>query len=171
MGTHTISLGILCDLQKPSSINIYHYYIMPRCPKGTRKNKATGNCDKVDTKKEKLQAKLQKCITEKNRYKESTAPKDHAKYLKLDQKCFLIMNEIENLDDAKKLDEATINSILDQYMYNTEPSVKEELKSKLAKLTYDKKYRSCFTGEPSINLYHQAVDKLSCFVKYGDKIE
>jgi len=154
---------------------------MPRCPKGTRKNKATGNCDTVNantvnaktviTKKEKLQDKLQKCITEKNRYKESTAAKDHAKYLKLDQKCWLIENEIENLDSDKHLDEATIDSIIDQYMHHLESAAKEELRAKMRKLTYDKKYTSCFTGEPSINLYHQVVDKLSCYVKYGDKIE
>ena len=144
---------------------------MPRCPKGTRKNNATGNCDKDNTKKEKLQAKLQKCITEKNRYKDASAAKDHAKYLKLKQKCWLIENEIENLDDAKHLDEATIDSIIDQYMHELEPAAKEELRAKMRKLTYDKKYRSCFTGEPSINLYHQVVVKLSCYVKYGDKIE
>ena len=144
---------------------------MPRCPKGTRKNKATGNCDKDNTKKEKLQVKLQKCITEKNRYKGAKAAKDHAKYLKLEQKCWLIENEIENLDAAKHLDEATIESIIDQYMYDLEPAAKEELRAKMRKLTYDKKYTSCFTGEPSVNLYHQVVDKLSCYVKYGDKIE
>ena len=144
---------------------------MPRCPKGTRKNNATGNCDKLDSKKEKLTAKLQKCMTEKNRYKEATAAKDHAKYLKLQQTCWLIENEIENLDASKYLDEATIDSIIDQYMHHLEPAAKEELRAKMRKLTYDKKYRSCFTGEPSINLYHQVVDKLSCYVKYGDKIE
>jgi superfamily II DNA helicase RecQ len=144
---------------------------MPRCPKGTRKNNATGNCDKGDSKKEKLTEKLQKCITEKNRYKESTAAKDHAKYLKLDQKCWIIENEIENLDSDKHLDEATIDSIIDQYMHQLEPAAKEELREKMRKLTYDKKYRSCFTEKPSINLYHQVVDKLSCYVKYGDKIQ
>jgi len=144
---------------------------MPRCPKGTRKNNATGNCDKTDSKREKLQAKLQKCVTEKNRYKESTAAKDHAKYLKLDQKCWLIENEIENLDSDKHLDEATIDSIIDQYMHHLESAAKEELRAKMRKLTYDKKYTSCFTGEPNVNLYHQVVDKLSCYVKYGDKIQ
>jgi hypothetical protein len=144
---------------------------MPRCPKGTRKNNATGNCDKIDSKKEKLQEKLKKCITEKNKYKDATSAKDNLKYLKLQKKCWLIENEIENLDTTKHLDENTIESILDQYMSDLEPSAKEELRAKMQKLTYDKKYRSCFSGEPSINLYHQVVDKLSCFVKYGDKIE
>jgi hypothetical protein len=144
---------------------------MPRCPKGTRKNNTTGNCDKVDSKKEKLQEKLQKCITEKNRYKESTAAKDHEKYLKLNHKCWLIENEIENLDSDKHLDEATVESIINQYMHDLEPSAKEDLRTKMRKLTYDKKYRSCFSGKASINLYHQVVDKLSCYVKFNVKIQ
>ena len=140
--------------------------------KGTRKN---ASVNKINSKKEKmqtkLQEKLQKCITEKNRYKDATAPKDHAKYLKLKQTCWLIQNEIENLDSDKHLDESIIESIIDQYMYDETQEKKEELKLKMRTLTYDKKYRSCFTEEPSINLYHQIVDKLSCYVKYGDEIE
>jgi hypothetical protein len=62
----------------------------------------------------------------------------------------------------KHLDEATIKSIADQYIDNVEPATQEELRTKMRKLTYDKKYRSCFTGKYSINLYHQVVDKLSC---------
>ena len=138
--------------------------------KGTRKNVSVTN-SKKEKMQTKLQEKLQKCITEKNRYKDATAPKDYAKYLKLKQKCWLIENEIENLDSDKHLDESIIESIIDQYMYDETQEKKDELKSKMRTLTYDKKYRSCFTEEPSINLYHQVVDKLSCYVKYGDEIE
>jgi len=138
--------------------------------KGTRKNVSVIN-SKKEKMQTKLQEKLQKCITEKNRYKDATAPKDHEKYLNLKQKCWLIENEIENVDSDKHLDEATIESIIDHYLSDETPEMKEELKSKMRTLTYDKKYRSCFTEEPSINLYHQVVDKLSCYVKYGDEIE
>jgi hypothetical protein len=119
----------------------------------------------------KLQAKLQKCITEKNKYENATAPKDHEKYLNLKQKCWLIENEIENVDSDKHLDESTIESIIDHYLSDETPEMKEDLKSKMRTLTYDKKYRSCFSEEASINLYHQVVDKLSCYIKYGDKIQ
>lgn len=146
---------------------------MPRCPTGTRKNKITGNCDKTSSKpqlskKQKLTEKLEKCITEKNRQKDATNRK---KYYELEEKCSRIMNEIENLDTSKTLDESVIESIIDQYVSHLESSLKDELREKMRKLTYDKKYRSCFSSEPSVNLYHQVVDKLACYVKYGDKIE
>lgn len=137
-------------------------------PKGTQKTSRKPN---NTTKKEKLAKKLAKTMEERNKYKNATTPKAQMKYMKLSQKVMMMENEIENLDDAKHLDESVIDGIMDQYANNLEENVKAEIKSKLAKLTYDKNYRSCFSGEASINLYHQAVDKLSCFTKYGDKIE
>jgi hypothetical protein len=142
---------------------------MPRYPKGTRKN--TNTSEKNNTRKEKLSVKLNKCIEEKNKYKDSRDPRQHMKYLKLSQEIMKIHNDIENLDDTKRLEESVIEGIIEQFADNLDVDVKNEIKSKLAKMTYDKKYRSCFSGKPSINLYHQAVDKLSCFIKYGDKIE
>ena len=38
-------------------------------------------------------------------------------------------------------------------------------------LTYDNKYINCFTGKKSLNLYSMAIDKVSCFLKYGDEIQ
>jgi hypothetical protein len=142
---------------------------MARSSKGTRKN--TNTSEKNTTRKEKLSVKLNKCIEEKNKYKNSRDPRQHMKYLKLSQEIMKIQNDIENLDDTKHLDESVVEDIINQFADNLDVDVKNDIKSKLAKMTYDKKYRSCFTGKPSINLYHQAVDKLSCFIKYGDKIE
>lgn len=142
---------------------------MPRLPKRTSKN--TNTSEKNTTRKEKLSIKIKKCIEEKNKYKDSRDPRQHMKYLKLSQEIMRLDNEIENLDDTKCLDESVIEDIIEQFANNLDIDVKNDIKSKLAKMTYDKKYRSCFSGKPSVNLYHQAVDKLSCFIKYGDKIE
>ena len=159
---------------------------MPRCPNGSRRNKSTGVCDKnisrrnkstrvyKKNKKEILMNKLQKCIAEADKMKRknpnilmSVGP-DLLKYGKLIIKCRDLQYEIDNLDESKHLNEEDISSILHPYADNSQyPDIKDMMINKLKKITYDKKYKNCFGGEKSLNLYYQAKDKVDCFFKYG----
>jgi hypothetical protein len=66
----------------------------------------------------------------------------------------------------KKLTEEEVLDILE--LYNIKE--KDDIKIKLMHLTYDNKYISCFTGKNCENLYSMVMDKLACFLKYGDEI-
>jgi hypothetical protein len=142
---------------------------MARCPTGTRKNKVTGNCESKNTsRKQQLEIKLKTCLSDLKKLKNYTNLIEQKKYYKLIDKCRDLDNEIENLDKNKHLSEKEALDIIEPY--NIDGKEKEEIKQKLMKLTYDKKYISSFTGKKSANLYSMASDKLACFFKYGDKI-
>lgn len=144
---------------------------MPRCPKGTRKNKKTGICEKNNTsRKQQLEGKLKKCLDdyEKLRNKKNKNLTEQKKYHKLYEKCMDLDNKIENLNTDKHLTEKDVLDIMAPY--NIAEEDKESIKQKLMALTYSEKYKSCFTGKKSSNLYHMADDKLACFFKFGDQI-
>jgi hypothetical protein len=145
---------------------------MPRCPKGTRKNKKTGICENnTNTRKQQHEIKLKKCLDDyaklRNKNRNLTEQK---KYRKLESKCIELKDKIENLDTNKHLTEEEALSIMEPYTIDIDSENRESIKQKLMALTYSEKYKSCFSGKKTKNLYYMADDKLACFFKYGDKI-
>ena len=139
---------------------------MPRCPNGTRKNKATKSCENIITlKKRKLELKLRICLDNLEKIKHHKNATQL--YFKLNDRRTDLENQIKNLD-ANHLSEKEVLDIIT--LYKIDEKEKDEIKQKLMNLTYDKKYINCFTGKKSLNLYSMAIDKLSCFLKYGDEI-
>ena len=142
---------------------------MPRCPNGTRKNKLTGVCEnKITTKTRKLELKLRTCLADLEKFKHHKNAREQRKYFKLIDRRIDLENQIENLDVDNKLTEEKVMEIITLYKIDGEE--KDEIKQKLMNLTYDNKYISCFTGKKTLNLHSMAMDKLSCFLKYGDEI-
>jgi predicted component of type VI protein secretion system len=142
---------------------------MPRCSKGTRKNKLTGVCENKNTsKKKKLELKLKLCLDDLEKFKKYKNAREQKKYFKLIDTRNDLENKIENLDTDKKLTEEEVENIITPYKLDKKD--KDEIKEKLMNLTYDNKYISCFTGKKTVNLYSMANDKLSCFLKYGNEI-
>ena len=48
---------------------------------------------------------------------------------------------------------------------------KEEVREAVRQLAHDPKYRSCFSIVPrNMDAREQAIDKIQCYCKYGDKI-
>lgn len=143
---------------------------MPRCPKGTRKNKRTGICQNKNTsRKQQLEIKLKTCLDdfEKLKTKERNLT-EQKKYQKLYSQCMDLDNKIANLDTDKHLTEQDVLNIMEPY--NIDSEIRESIKRKLMDLTYSEKYKSCITGKKTKNLYYMADDKLACFFKYGDQI-
>jgi hypothetical protein len=65
-----------------------------------------------------------------------------------------------------------IKLILEQTGLNesgVNPKIKKEVVQRMKKLTYDKKYKSCWDGRPQTDLWSQSLNKVQCFLKYGDK--
>jgi hypothetical protein len=144
---------------------------MPRCPKGTRKNKRSGICEKNNTsRKQQLEIKLKTCLDdfEKLKNKQNRNLTEQKKYQKLYSKCMDLDNKIENLNTDKHLTEEEVLGIMEPY--NIDSEIRESIKRKLMDLTYSEKYKSCFTGKKTKNLYYMADEKLACFFKYGDTI-
>jgi hypothetical protein len=140
---------------------------MPRCPNGTRKNKFSGICENP-SKKKKVELKLELCLVDLKKFENYKNLSEQKKYFKLIDTIRQLENELENLDTDKKLSEEEVENIITPYKIGEKE--KEEIKQKLMMLTYDNKYISCFTGKKSANLHDMAMDKLSCFLKYGDEI-
>jgi hypothetical protein len=143
---------------------------MPRCPKGTRKNKKTGVCENNNTsRKQQLEIKLKTCLDDFEKLKTKKRNlTEQKKYQKLYSKCMDLDNKIENLNTDKRLTEEEVLGIMAPY--NIDFENRESIKQKLMALTYSEKYKSCFTGKKTKNLYYMADDKLACFFKYGDQI-
>lgn len=123
--------------------------IMPRCPKGTRKNKKTGVCES----NEKSDV-VKKRTTLARKVGVKTSKK-------------LTDNEINNLSTHYATEWFNDNE------YETDKTIdviKSELVASLKKIKYDKNYTSCF-GEKRDTVYGQAVSKLECWMKYGDIIQ
>ena len=140
----------------------------------SRRNKA--NSRKNTTQKggnqiDKLKGKLRKCLDKLNKFKEgkdlmSLKPSEGLKLMKLHEECNKIQNSIDNLDKTKRLNEEEIMLIINPYDHLDEAE-KEELVKKMEKMTFDKKYKSCFSGKKSENLFFQVKDKVECYFKYG----
>ena len=143
---------------------------MPRCPKGTRKNKKTGICENNNTRKQQLEIKLKKCLDELKKNKNYKNLTEQKNYRKLESKYIELKYKIENLDTNKHLTEEEVLSIMEPYTIDIDSENRESIKQKLMALTYSEKYKSCFSGKKTKNLYYMADDKLACFFKYGDKI-
>jgi hypothetical protein len=143
---------------------------MPRCPKGTRKNKKTGICENNNTRKQQLQIKLKGCLDELKKNKNYKNLTEQKKYRKLLYKCEDLDDKIKNLDTDKHLTEEEVLRIMEPYNVDIDSENRESIKQKLMALTYSEKYKSCFSGKKTKNLYYMADDKLACFFKYGDKI-
>jgi hypothetical protein len=149
---------------------------MLRCPNGTRKNKRTGICEGKNTssvnkntsRKQQLEIKIKECLDDLKKFKNYKNLTEQKKYHKLIAKCRDLDNKIENLDENKHLTETEVLSIMDPYNIDDKEAV--EIKRKLMALTYSEKYKSCFSGKKTKNLYYMADDKLACFFKYGDQI-
>ena len=143
----------------------------------TRRNKA--NRRKNATQKggnqiDKLKVKLRKCLDKLNKLKnkkslKSMTPSEISKLMKLQEECNKIQNSIDNLDKTKRLNEEEIMSILHPYD-DLEEDEKEDLVEKMKNLAFDKKYKSCFSGEKSANLFFQVKDKVECYFKYGTSV-
>jgi hypothetical protein len=143
--------------------------ISRRCPNGTRKNKVTGNCEnKITSKTKKLELKLKVCLANLEKVKHHKNAAEQKKYFKLNDRVIKLENQLENLDVDNKLTEEEVLKIIT--LYKIDENDKDEIKEKLMNLTYDNKYKSCFTGKKSLNLYSMATDKVACFLKYGDEI-
>jgi hypothetical protein len=143
---------------------------MPRCPKGTRKNKKTGICENNNTRKQQLEIKLKGCLAELKKNKNYKNLTEQKKYRKLLYKCEDLDDKIKNLDTDKHLTEEEVLRIMEPYTIDIDSENRESIKQKLMALTYSEKYKSCFSGKKTKNLYYMADDKLACFFKYGDKI-
>ena len=144
---------------------------MPRCPKGTRKNKKTGICENnTNTRKQQYEIKLKGCLDELKKNKNYKNLTEQKKYRKLLYKCEDLDNKIKNLDTDKHLTEEEALRIMEPYTIDIDSENRESIKQKLMALTYSEKYKSCFSGKKTKNLYYMADDKLACFFKYGDQI-
>jgi hypothetical protein len=133
----------------------------------SKKNTTLKGGNKVD----KLKDKLHKCLDKINKLKKgkdlmSLNPSEGLKLMKLHEECNKIQNSIDNLDKTKRLNEEQIMLILDPYD-DLEKAEKEELVEKMKTMTFDKKYKSCFSGKKSENLFSQVKDKAECYLKYG----
>ena len=143
----------------------------------TRRNKANSrqNCtQRGGNQIDKLKVKLRKCLDKLNKFKKgkdltSMSPSEELKLMKLHEECNKIQNSIDNLDKTKRLNEEEIMSILHPYD-DLEEDEKEDLVKKMKNLAFDKKYKSCFSGEKSANLFFQVKDKVECYFKYGTKV-
>jgi hypothetical protein len=112
--------------------------------------------------------KIELCFVQLNKFENYKNLTEQKKYFKLMDTLNNLKNQIENLNTDKKLTEEDVLHIITLYKLNGKE--KDEIKEKLMNLTYDNKYICCFTGKKSLNLYSMAIDKLSCFLKYGDEI-
>lgn len=123
---------------------------------------------------DKLKVKLRKCLDKLNKFKKgkdltSMSPSEELKLMKLHEECNKIQNSIDNLDKEKRLNDEQIMMILNPYD-DLEKDEKEDLVEKMKNLTFDKKYKSCFSGKKSENLFFQVKDKVECYFKYGTKV-
>lgn len=166
---------------------------MPRCPNGTRKNKATLQCEKLATnetpkksvsstkkKQDALVKKYNTCLAKLRKVGPIENISQLRKHTDLIQECQKIHDEIDNLDTTKKLSESDVQIIMQNNIYDIfgdknkneiySPKEIEEIENKLRNLTYDKDYVCAFTGKKADNLFHMASDKLQAFVKYGDEM-
>jgi len=131
----------------------------PRCPNGTRKDK-TGKCESKSVLDSRKRSRCPNG-TRKNRNtgkcenKSSLVPKKRSHTRKTDKKKHLTSNEAL--------------AIMDPFNFEGEKQ-RQKIKRKLMKLTFNKKYKSCLTGEKTTNLYSMASDKLACFFKYNYEI-
>jgi hypothetical protein len=119
---------------------------MPRCPKGTRRNKKSGNCEpkKASTRCPKGTRRNKKTgDCERQRGKKGNT-----------------LISTENLDD-----------IIDSVQLNPEKRLElEAMKPQLKNMKYDPSYISCFTGKKTRDLIHMIETKIQCWAKYGDDI-
>jgi len=76
------------------------------------------------------------------------------------------------LSKKQQLSKSDIQSILEQtglLVVGVNKQLKKETVQQIKKLTYDPKYESCWDGKPQSDLWSQALSKVQCFLKYGDK--
>ena len=71
---------------------------------------------------------------------------------------FLTKEEMKLILEQTGLNESGLNQ-----------KIKKEVVRRMKKLTYDKKYKSCWDGRPQTDLWSQSLNKVQCFLKYGDK--
>lgn len=115
---------------------------MPRCKKGTRKNK-NGECVSYD-----------KNVQKRNTCKKGTRRNKQT-------------GECEEL----YISEPDLNEIIDSfYVSDDKKRELEELKPQLRKIKYNRRYKSCFTNKPAVHIYELIQSKIACHLKYGDDI-
>jgi hypothetical protein len=116
---------------------------MPRCKKGTRKNKKTGECEPYD----------------KNAQKRNTCKKGTRRNKQT--------GECEEL----YISEADLNEIIHSFDISEDKRRElEELKPYLRKIKYNRRYKSCFTNKPAVHIYELIQSKIACHLKYDDDI-
>jgi hypothetical protein len=117
---------------------------MPRCPKGTRRNKKSGNCE---TKKPST-----RCPKGTRRNKQ-TGDCERQRGKKGNT-----LISAENLDD-----------IIEENVLDPQQRVEiEAMKPQLKNMKYDPSYKCCFTGRKTKDLIDMIKSKVQCWVKYGD---
>lgn len=169
----------------------------PRCKNGTRRNKKTGNCEPVASKKQtqpKTRTRKVKevdecpiCVLPMDNKKELIKTKCGHTYHKicLAKTCYMtdsgcplcranIDKECYKLRNVNTINENEIEKIIDNYNLDDREEYKEDkkyIREKLPKVKYDPKYRGCFDGKKINNIYGQLRDKVSCYMKYRHSIK
>lgn len=124
---------------------------MPRCPKGTRRNKKSGNCEPKKTSTRCPKGTRRNKKTGDCEEKTSSGPKG---------KKGNTLITTDNLDD-----------IIESVQLNPEKRLKiEAMKPRLKTMKYDPSYISCFTGKKTRDLIHMIETKVQCWAKFGDDI-
>ena len=143
---------------------------MPRCPRGTRRNKKTGLCQ--STKRTPAVSpitppspKSRRCPRGTRRNKKTGKCERHTS--RPTQPRAPLAARAAPASRAK-LSAKEINDIVDQCGAMSK-SDEKDVRESLAELTKEKGYVSCF-GEKPVSLVEQAVQKVQCFKKYGDPI-
>ena len=115
---------------------------LPRCKNGTRRNKKTKQCEPSHTKTKK---------TTNTNTKTKTKTKRTAN------------------NDSQYISQHELEQILREI--NLSPAEMEEIKSSIERLKhtrFTKRYKSCFTGNPTRDAEDMVRTKLQCWTKYRD---
>jgi len=121
---------------------------LQRCPKGTRRNKKTGLCEASSPKK--------RCPKGTRRNK-TTGVCEKNGSLSSDSNHKLTASDIKSILSESGI---PVDNVADKRM----------ITAKLRTLKYDPNYESCWDGKPQRDLYAQALAKVQCWSKYGDRI-
>lgn len=122
---------------------------MPRCPKGTRRNKKSGNCEpkKTSTKGTRQNKKT-------GDYEENTSSVSKGKK----RNTLITTEDLDNIIDSAV------------QLSSDKRSELEAMKPRLRIMKYDPNYISCFTGNKTRDLINMIETKIQCWAKYGDDI-
>jgi hypothetical protein len=122
---------------------------MPRCQKGTRKNKKTGRCEKH------MKNERKRCKNGTRKNKKTGLCESHS------------VNRTRTPRKQTPLENGLSEVEIDFIIKNTNSSNFEyELRPQLRRIKLNKKYKSCW-GDKLVTLYDQALDRVECWRKHG----